>query len=454
MKRSISLVVAILMVLSSVAALSFTVSAEETPDFGFAGVQTGEGALRLIGWTDNAEYDNVGFEVIVAGAAAKSKLLTTEKVFTSLKGNDTVVAATKGSGVEAAVVIEHEYLYGYGIENIADGEYTFTVVPTATKGEETVKAAAAKYAVSIADGEVTVGKLAVAPISVNGSKATVDYNGGQEFDAGVAGLFDGSWATKLCATFSAPMTITWELDEAKVMTKYELVSGNDHTTHPGRDPKAWTLSASNDGETWTVIDEITNNAFDANTTAYEFALDTTTAYKYFKMEITENNGAPHIQFMEIIPYAETVETVTEEQVAIKNVTGAADAVAGSVANLFDGDLVGSKVCEVGVVNWWVSVELENAVAVNRYKIGSANDWDDRDPKNWTVYGSNDGETWTVLDEMTEQGRFGVRSTLYTYDMDNTTAYKFYKFEVAGCQSTDPFGLDIVQISEWQLFVVE
>ncbi len=450
MKRSISLVVAILMVLSSVVAMSFTVAAEETPDFGFAGVQTGEGALRLIGWTDNVEYDSVGFEVTVTGAASKSKLLETASVFEELMSGDKVVASTKGT--EGAYAIEHNYLYGYAIENIADGEYVFTVVPTAKAGEEYVDGVAAKYAVTVADGEVTVGKLVNAPVSVDGSKATVDYNGGAEFDAGVAGLFDGSWASKLCATFSSPLTLTWELDEAKVLTKYELVSGNDHTTHPGRDPKAWTLSASNDGETWTVIDEITDNAFDANTTAYEFALDTTTAYKYFKMVITENNGAAHIQFMEFIPYAEEVETITEEQVAIKEVAGAAEAVAGTIGNLFDGNLLDTKVCEVGVCDWWVSVELEKAVAVNRYKIGSANDWDDRDPKNWTVYGSTDGETWVVLDEKTNQGKFGVRSSLYTYDMENTTAYKFYKFAVSECQSTDPFGLDIVQLSEWQLFV--
>lgn len=64
-----------------------------------------------------------------------------------------------------------------------------------------------------------------------------------------------------------------------------------------------------------------------------------------------------------------------------------------------------------------------------YVITSGNDTPARDPKNWTLSGSNDGgTTWTVLDTRTAQS-FAARSTPYTFAIATPASYATYKFDV-------------------------
>ena len=51
---------------------------------------------------------------------------------------------------------------------------------------------------------------------------------------------------------------------------------------------------------------------------------------------------------------------------------------------------------------WVELELAEPVAVVRYALTSANDAPERDPRDWTLQGSDDGQTWTTLDTQTGQ----------------------------------------------------
>jgi hypothetical protein len=46
----------------------------------------------------------------------------------------------------------------------------------------------------------------------------------------------------------------------------------------------------------------------------------------------------------------------------------------------------------------------------------------------------------------------ARNMLYSYSFENTTAYSYYKLEVLSNCGKDAVGLDVVQFSEWQLFV--
>ena len=67
---------------------------------------------------------------------------------------------------------------------------------------------------------------------------------------------------------------------------------------------------------------------------------------------------------------------------------------------------------------WVEMELSEPVAVVHYALISANDADERDPKDWTLSGSNDGETWTALDAQTDQD-FDARFQTKEYRFENT-----------------------------------
>jgi predicted alpha-1,2-mannosidase len=93
---------------------------------------------------------------------------------------------------------------------------------------------------------------------------------------------------------------------------------------------------------------------------------------------------------------------------------------------------------------WLAVELLQPVAVRRYALTSANDAPERDPRNWTLEGSDDGMSWTILDSQTNQ-TFQDRFVTKVYDFANELAFKRYRLSVTGIGSGS-----IVQLAELQL----
>ena len=93
---------------------------------------------------------------------------------------------------------------------------------------------------------------------------------------------------------------------------------------------------------------------------------------------------------------------------------------------------------------WVELELAEPVTIVRYALTSANDAPARDPRDWTLQGSDDGQTWKTLDTQTGQ-TFDARFQTKTYDFANGTAYKHYRLDI-----TSNSGATIVQLAELQL----
>jgi predicted alpha-1,2-mannosidase len=93
---------------------------------------------------------------------------------------------------------------------------------------------------------------------------------------------------------------------------------------------------------------------------------------------------------------------------------------------------------------WLELELAQPVAVVHYALTSANDHAERDPRDWTLQGSDDGTTWTTLDTRTGQ-TFGARFDTKEYRFANTTAYRHYRLDVTANGEGD-----IIQLAELQL----
>ncbi|HEU4426425.1 MAG TPA: GH92 family glycosyl hydrolase [Pilimelia sp.] len=111
-------------------------------------------------------------------------------------------------------------------------------------------------------------------------------------------------------------------------------------------------------------------------------------------------------------------------------------------NLNDGDV--SSKWLVFTPTAWVQYKLSEPVAVALYALSSANDEPARDPRDWTLQGSQDGQTWTTLDTQTEQ-MFTDRFQTKEYRLANTTPYLYYKLDI-----TRNGGVAIVQLAEFQL----
>lgn len=76
----------------------------------------------------------------------------------------------------------------------------------------------------------------------------------------------------------------------------------------------------------------------------------------------------------------------------------------------------------------LTLRMEQPVAVVKYGITSANDSAGRDPKNWKLQGSTDGQTWVDLDTRADED-FPQRFQPRTFDVANETAYGWYRLDV-------------------------
>ncbi|MGW5167463.1 ThuA domain-containing protein [Streptomyces nodosus] len=94
---------------------------------------------------------------------------------------------------------------------------------------------------------------------------------------------------------------------------------------------------------------------------------------------------------------------------------------------------------------WVTMKLDKPVAVVDYALTSANDSPGRDPKDWKLQGSQDGQSWTTLD--TRSGEtFPSRLQTRQFRFSNTEAYQHYRLEI-----TANGGEPLTQLAELRLF---
>lgn len=114
-----------------------------------------------------------------------------------------------------------------------------------------------------------------------------------------------------------------------------------------------------------------------------------------------------------------------------------------VANLIDND-PGTKYLGVNGAGGWVQYQTNTAYVVNSYSLTSANDADERDPLNWTLQGSNDGNSWMTLDTRSNEN-FANRYQKRRFDINNATAYKYYRFNFVQNSGT------LFQLAEFELF---
>ncbi|MEU4209266.1 GH92 family glycosyl hydrolase [Streptomyces sp. NPDC026206] len=95
---------------------------------------------------------------------------------------------------------------------------------------------------------------------------------------------------------------------------------------------------------------------------------------------------------------------------------------------------------------WLEFELAQPVKAVRYALTSANDTPGRDPRDWTLKGSDDGKTWTALDARHDEV-FENRLQTREFSFAGTTAHRQYRLEI-----TRNGGEPVLQLAEVQLAI--
>ena len=276
-----------------------------------------------------------------------------------------------------------------------------------------------------------------------------DNGAGPEGNEGSLKLIDGDFNSKfLTDGFPQEFFVQQVFEAGQVANRYTLTSGNDA---PDRDFKNWELLGSNDGIDFTVLDTRTDETFSERNQTREFLFENSTPYRFYRINLLENNGSNLVQISEwrllnlkLLTFGpEDVSAVATLTVSAENRDGA-DAGEGST-KLVDGDTTTKFLVFDFVAPLQMVQSFGEAQRVTEYTITSANDAPDRDPVSWTLSASNDGETYELLDTRENQ-TFDQRELTRVFIVDNSEAYTSYRLEV---QANG--GGALFQVAEWRLF---
>ncbi|ONI83458.1 alpha-mannosidase [Saccharothrix sp. ALI-22-I] len=134
-------------------------------------------------------------------------------------------------------------------------------------------------------GNVTDRVIDVAANSENTGSSEVKEN-----------LVDGSVLSKWL-TFTSTGWVRFTFAEPVAVKRYAMSSANDA---PERDPKDWTLRASNDGTTWTTIDTRSGEVFAKRLETKAYDIANTEAFRFYQLDISANAGGVNlIQLAEV-----------------------------------------------------------------------------------------------------------------------------------------------------------
>jgi hypothetical protein len=95
---------------------------------------------------------------------------------------------------------------------------------------------------------------------------------------------------------------------AQTVKRYTVISGADVAD---RDPKTWTFQGSNDASTWTTLDTQSNQVFANRNHAKVYNISNTTAYRYYQIDVTANNGGTSLTIAELGLWSDQGRTIPD-----------------------------------------------------------------------------------------------------------------------------------------------
>lgn len=260
-------------------------------------------------------------------------------------------------------------------------------------------------------------------------------------------LIDNEAATVLSTTFQQDMYMEVNLSANAKIISYSLTAGAEIITNP----KSWELQAFYNNR-WRKIDGQKNISF----RPYETQTFNITYSSYakipnsdaYRLVIKENHGGVNVNIAEwqlsgsLSAFESCITSnggvITDQY----NLTGH-EGVQYLIDNKAD-----TKYCAVdrGEEFWMQYFSIAKA-NVKKYSLTSANDAPGRDPVDWRLEASNDGEKWEVLDSRSNQ-EFPSRFTTLEYTVtgeNKNEYYTYFRLNINKIGTGRTF-----QLAEWQL----
>ncbi|MET7730655.1 GH92 family glycosyl hydrolase [Streptomyces sp. NPDC005402] len=93
---------------------------------------------------------------------------------------------------------------------------------------------------------------------------------------------------------------------------------------------------------------------------------------------------------------------------------------------------------------WAEFDLDKPAKVVTYALTSANDYAERDPRDWTLQGSTDGKDWKTLDTRSGEA-FTERFRTNSYDIQDPAEYQHFRLDI----TRNNGALGILQLADVQ-----
>nr|WSZ97371.1 fibronectin type III domain-containing protein [Streptomyces sp. NBC_00857] len=222
----------------------------------------------------------------------------------AVSANEVDLAWSDNSGVDTGYTET-----GFRIERSTDGTtfrqvatagadattYTDTGLTAGTTYHYRVRAAGAGEAASAwSNTAKAVTATSADPIDITDLAGTVTDKNNITGDEGRDKAVDNTLYTKYL-TYDTTTWLQYAAAARSTVTGYTLTSANDSVA---RDPKNWTLQGSSDGTAWTTLDSRTGETFSARFQKKAYTFTNSTAYRYFRLNITANAGDSRTQLAE------------------------------------------------------------------------------------------------------------------------------------------------------------
>lgn len=230
-------------------------------------------------------------------------------------------------------------------------------------------------------------------------------------------IADRDLTTSLCFDDSSESWIQYRSYTPVIVTAISIVNGDDRE----HDPRLVMLRGSNDGVKWSTIGNTASLTYDQNYQSAIYKPTGKSAYTYYRLTFSKRASEEErpIEISEC-QFFGTVEGDVAESLISKEgtLTGEKEGLVDYkevLPNLID-SLPNTKYTVNGK-HFWVQYELPEAVNLQAYSLTNCADLHGRTPRSWELLGSEDGVTWSVLDQQINRS---------FHDVSNNKQYFFLK----------------------------
>jgi len=246
--------------------------------------------------------------------------------------------------------------------------------------------------------------------------------------------------------------IKYELPEARVVDFIDIASGNGDTS---LNPNWFKIEGSNDDENWTLLIERGQPKTWNKCQAFQYVIDNTTAYKYYRLTIKNTANATSCRIYRWRLYKREDGIRGIENLIPKMLAASQDGYIISAESQYNNDHAAlyaydgnsnTRWASGGSAPSWIQIQFPTEVVCNAYQITSRNDqYYNQAPREFRLEGSNDGTTWRTLD--TETGIVFSQNETKLFDFINERAYSYYRIYVTASNSGDYVAISKLELGQ-------